>query len=140
MAFLGAPIVAAIADKVVGIIDKLIPDTAARDKMKAEMTQELMRQDWQGVMAQLDINKQEAAHDSVFVAGWRPAVGWVCAASFAYTFVLQPFLVFVLTALKWQAPPLPELDMGPLLAVLGGILGLGGMRTYEKVKGAPAGK
>lgn len=79
----------------------------------------------------------------MFVAGWRPAVGWVCASAFGWTFVLQPFAVFAITVFEWKAPPLPTLDMGPLIMVLGGILGIGGLRTYEKTKGTanvPAGK
>jgi len=89
------------------------------------------------VMAQIEVNKIEAASQSLFVAGWRPFVGWCCGASYAYTFVLQPFLIFILTAaqVKVDIAQLPVLDMGELGVVLFGMLGLGAMRSWEKVKG-----
>lgn len=122
------------------ILSRVLPaekmSEAERVKLSQDLTLALLEKDSQEVMAQLRINENEAKSDSMFVAGWRPAVGWVCAAAFGYTFVLQPFAVFVITVMKWQSPPMPALDMGPLLMVLGGILGIGGLRTYEKTKGA----
>jgi len=70
----------------------------------------------------------------LFKGGWRPAVGWICAIAFGYHFVLQPLLVFVLTASGVDLPDLPEFDMSTLLTVLGGMLGIGGLRSYEKTK------
>ncbi len=87
---------------------------------------------------QADINKQEAAHASIFVAGWRPFIGWVCGTAFAYHYILQPFLVFTLTA-AGHPVNLPTFDMGALITVLGGMLGLAGMRTFEKNKGVTLG-
>lgn len=122
------------------ILSRVLPaekmSEAERTKLSQDLTLALLEKDSQEVLAQLAINANEAKSDSMFVAGWRPAVGWVCAAAFGYTFVLQPFAVFLITVMKWQAPPLPALDMGPLLMVLGGILGIGGLRTYEKTKGS----
>ena len=106
-----------------------------RAKLEAEILLELSKQDWSAAQAQLEINKQEAKHESVFVSGWRPFVGWVCGSALAYHFVLQPSLVFFIALFKWQVPPLPAFDMDSLLIVLLGMLGLGGMRTYEKFKG-----
>ena len=106
-----------------------------RAKLEAEILLELSKQDWSAAQAQLEINKQEAKHESVFVSGWRPFVGWVCGSALAYHFVLQPSLVFFIALFKWQVPPLPAFDMDSLLTVLLGMLGLGGMRTYEKFKG-----
>jgi hypothetical protein len=108
---------------------------AVRLKLSQELTLAMMQNDAQQVLAQLAINKAEAEHDSIFVAGWRPFVGCVCGSAFAYTFVLQPLAVFIVVTTKWAAPPLPSLDMAPMLTVLGGLLGLGAMRSYEKVKG-----
>lgn len=138
MAFLAAPIITTIVERVTSIIDKIIPDVAARDKMKADMAMELLKQDWSNVTAQLEINKVEAASSSVFVAGWRPAVGWTCVAGLAYSLVLQPFLVFLLVAFgKTNLPPLPELDITGIFAILGSLLGIGGLHTWERIKGVP---
>lgn len=84
---------------------------------------------------QADINKTEASSTSIFVAGWRPFVGWVCGSAFAYTFVVQPFLIFLVVLFHWDMPLdlLPRLDWSMLANVLFGILGLGYMRTQEKV-------
>lgn len=88
--------------------------------------------------AQAAINQQEASSSSLFVAGWRPFVGWCCGAAFAYAFVLQPLAVFLLTVCKVPLDPktLPQLDISGFMPVLLGMLGLGAMRTYEKVQGA----
>ena len=84
-------------------------------------------------MAQLEVNKVEAAHKSMFVAGWRPFVGWVCASALAYHFILQPILVFAISVGGIEIV-LPDFDMNSLLTILLGLLGLGGMRTLEKVR------
>lgn len=121
-----------------GILNRVLPEKMSEEtgaKLQQELTTALIQGDLSAKLAQLAVNAEEAKHEGIFVAGWRPAVGWVCAAAFGYSFVLQPFLVFTITAMKWEAPPLPALDMAPLMAVLGGILGLGGLRTVEKVKG-----
>jgi len=121
-----------------GILKRVLPEKMSEEtgaKLQQELTLALVQGDLATQIAQLQINAEEAKHDSLFVAGWRPAVGWVCAAAFGYTFVLQPFLVFALTAAHVDLGKLPALDMGPLMAVLGAILGVGGLRTYEKVKG-----
>jgi hypothetical protein len=80
---------------------------------------------------QADINKVEAGHESVFVAGWRPLIGWACGVAFAYHFVLQSFLAFTL-AVAGHPVTLPAFEMTDLLIVLLGMLGLGRMRTVEK--------
>lgn len=89
---------------------------------------------------QLDVNKTEASHTSVWVSGWRPAVGWTCVAGLAYNFLAHPFLLWawaLLQANGWVpvglTPP-PSVDVEALLVLLGGILGLGVYRTAEKVK------
>lgn len=84
-------------------------------------------------LAQLEVNKAEAAHASLFVAGWQPFIGWVCGVAFAYHFVLQPQFAFVL-ANAGSKVELPAFDMSELVTVLVGMLGLGGMRTAEKIK------
>lgn len=87
---------------------------------------------------QLEINKQEAASTSLFIAGWRPAVGWVCVVALGYAYVVEPFLKFILAVHHPDlVAHLPVLDTGNLLStLLIPLLGLGALRTYEKVKGA----
>ena len=81
------------------------------------------------------INKEEASSGSIFKGGWRPAVGWICAISFGYHFILKDLIIFGAAFAGIELPELPEFDMGTLLTVLGGMLGIGGLRTYEKQKG-----
>lgn len=87
---------------------------------------------------QADTNKVEAASNSVFVAGWRPFIGWVCGAALAFQFVFAPLLVWIGGMFNYAAIP-PKLDLGDLLTVLGGMLGLGYMRTQEKINGIKSG-
>ena len=123
------------------IIDKFIPDPA--EKLKAQQALQQMQHD--ELMAFLDADKaiaaaqastntEEAKSSSLFVAGWRPMVGWVCGAAYAYTFVLQPFFVFILAAFGRNVVT-PALSMADLVPVLFGMLGLGAMRSYDKKNG-----
>ncbi len=123
------------------LMDKLFPDPAAAAEAKLKVMEMAQR----GDLAQLDadlklatgqqeVNKVEAANNSLFVSGWRPAVGWVCAAAFAYKFVLAPALAFLLTSLGHPII-LPVLDFTEMSTVLLGMLGLGSLRTVEKIKG-----
>jgi hypothetical protein len=123
------------------IIDRLWPDPAERDKAKLElmkMQQEgdlaVLNADLQQNLAQIQANIFEAQNPSIFVAGWRPAIGWVCASAIAYTYVLQPFLSLAIATWKPEIA-LPRLDMGDLMVLVLGMLGIGGMRSYEKVQG-----
>ena len=113
------------------LIDRFIPDPTK--KMEAEL--EWARLVASSELAQIEVNKTEAAHESVFVSGWRPAIGWICGASFAWSFVVQPFLVFGLAVAGVTIPPLPVLDNAELMAILLGMLGLGGMRSWDKRNG-----
>jgi hypothetical protein len=106
-----------------------------RNKLAHELATMADQHAQQALLAQLEINKAEAASDSVFKGGWRPAVGWVCAIAFAYHFILKDLIIFGASFAGYQLPELPEFDMGTLLTVLGGMLGIGGLRTYEKKAG-----
>jgi len=128
-------LIASLIGPVSGILDKVIPDSDMEAKLAHEIATMSDTHAQQALLAQLEINKAEAASGSLFKGGWRPAVGWICAIAFGYHFVLQPLLVFVLTASGVDLPDLPEFDMGTLLTVLGGMLGIGGLRTVEKAKG-----
>lgn len=114
-------VVAGIIDKVADKIDDFTLDKAE----KAELIQEINK-------AQIEVNKVEAGQSGLLVR-WRPFLGWVLSLAFAYHFVLQPFLIFILASFGKQIE-LPTFDMGTLTTVLMGMLGLGGLRTYEKVK------
>tara|TARA_R100000278_G_scaffold81174_1_gene62602 strand:+ start:903 stop:1283 length:381 start_codon:yes stop_codon:yes gene_type:complete len=112
------------------ILDKFIADKDLKLKLQHELNQELHKAN----MAQIEVNKVEAQHRTVFVAGWRPFTGWICASALAYHFIIEPILIFGLALQNIQLT-LPTFDMGSLLTVLMGMLGLGGLRTYEKAKG-----
>ena len=85
-------------------------------------------------IAQIEVNKAEALHRTVFVAGWRPFIGWTCGLALSYHFILQPIIVFTMSV-NGLAYDLPEFDMGSLMTIVLGLLGLGGMRSFEKLKG-----
>lgn len=88
-----------------------------------------------GLQGELDANKAEAASTNWFVAGWRPYIGWICGMAFAWAYVLQPFAAFTLAAFHHQLQ-LPTLDLSEMMPVLLGMLGLGGLRTVEKIQDA----
>ena len=83
---------------------------------------------------QLAINKEEAKSSNIFVAGWRPFIGWSCGVALVWHFIAAPFIIFFAALFGATLPPLPEFDMGSLMTVLMGMLGLGGLRTFEKYK------
>lgn len=115
------------------VVDKIWPDPIERAKAQLELAKLEQSGALAEMVAQTDINKVEAANASVFVAGWRPAVGWTCVGGLFYTFMAWPLITWASTI--WKFPVPPTLDMGTLITLLGGMLGLGGLRTYEKVQG-----
>lgn len=125
----------ALIGPVTGLLDKFVEDKDEKNRLAHEISTMADRHAQELAMAQAQANSEQAKHPSLFVAGARPAIMWICAAAMGYHFVLQPFLVFGVLVAGVELPPLPELDMGSLMPVLLGILGLGGMRSYEKVKG-----
>ena len=120
---------------VTGLLDKFIEDKDQKAALAHELATMADKHAQQLALAQIEVNKAEAASGSFFKGGWRPFVGWVCGGAFAYHFIIQPLVIFILTAIGMDIPDLPEFDMGTLLPVLGGMLGIGGLRTYEKHKG-----
>jgi hypothetical protein len=126
------------ATLITNIIDRLFPDKDAQAAQRAELLLQAQQIDLQLSQAQNAVNQAEAANPSVFVAGWRPFIGWVCGVAFAYKYVIQPFLIFMLIAggSHFDATKLPVLDWSDMGTVLLGMLGLGTMRSVEKVKGA----
>ncbi len=123
------------------IINKIFPDPAAKAQAQLELLKlqqagefKQLEADLQMAQGQMDSNKVEAASPNVFVSGWRPFIGWTCGTAFAINFVVGPMAQW-LAALNGHAVAFPPLDTATMLPVLLGMLGLGGMRTYEKFKG-----
>lgn len=125
----------ALIGPVTGLLDKFVEDKDQKARLAHEIATMAEKQAHQLAMAQIEVNKAEAASGSIFKGGWRPFIGWTCGVAFAYHFVLQPLLVFVVAVSGAALPALPEFDMASLMTVLGGLLGLGSLRTFEKYKG-----
>jgi len=128
------PILDAIFPIVGKVLDRVIPDTAAAEKAKSEMQAALIQAQVQGQLAQIDVNKAEAANANVFVSGWRPFIGWVCGTALTYQFVAAPVATWIATWAGYTVPPPPMLD-NMLWELIFGMLGMGTLRTFEKVKG-----
>ena len=109
-----------VADLATNVINKIWPDKTEQEKAQLAAAVQL-------VNGQLEVNKTEAANPNWFVSGWRPYIGWICGSGLGYQFLIYPILIA-------YVPHIQQLDMGTLLTLLLGMLGLGGLRTYEKVK------
>tara|TARA_R110000824_G_scaffold319004_1_gene506132 strand:+ start:129 stop:530 length:402 start_codon:yes stop_codon:yes gene_type:complete len=114
---------------------KFIQDKDQAAQLAHDLTTMADKHSQEALLAQIEVNRAEAASGSVFKGGWRPFIGWVCGAAFAYHFVLQPFIVFGVAVAGVAIPELPSFDMGSLMTVMMGMLGLGGLRSYEKKQG-----
>ena len=117
------------------LLDKFIEDKDQKAKLAHELATMADKMAHEQNLAQIAVNKEEAASGSLFKGGWRPFIGWVCGIAFGYHFVVQPIIVFVVALVGVNIPELPEFQMNTLLTVLGGMLGIGSLRTYEKQKG-----
>jgi len=126
---------------IIDSVGKVAGDLITTDKEKMQLEIENRKLDQAIDLAQIEVNKEEAKSSSLFVSGWRPAVGWIGAAALAYQFLLYPILGW---AWKWlqamnyvpaEMSPPPLLDAEQLWVMLSGILGIAGMRTFEKQKG-----
>lgn len=126
----------AIGEVVKGVLNRILPAEKMSEKERAELELALVQYDWQTVLGQIGINAEEAKSESLFVAGWRPFIGWVCGSALAWTFCLCPMFNWLVGVLGAEVPPPPTLDMTLMTPVLLGMLGLGGLRTYEKVQDA----
>lgn len=133
--------VAALLPLVGTLLDRLLPDpqAAAEAKIKMlEMAQKgelsVLDAEVQLATGQMEINKAEATTD-MFRGGWRPATGWACVFGLVYQFILMPLLPWFVAAFGGSVPPLPPIDNETLLVLLTGMLGLGGLRTFERIKG-----
>ena len=146
------PILGRIIDKGLDVVDQFVEDKDQAAKLKAEIRRQVESQDhseniarlnqetaW--ITGQLDINKQSARHKSMFVAGGRPAIIWICGTALGYQFVLYPLLCWLwktLMALGYVpegVEPPPSMSMSELMPLLFGLLGIGGMRSFDKSRG-----
>lgn len=125
-------IVNALIGPVAGLLDKFIPDAGEKMAIAHELSTMAERHAQELAKGQLEVNKVEAASKSLFVAGWRPFIGWVCGLGFLSNFILIPMANFGL-ALAKIAVVVPMIDTAQMMPVLLGMLGLGGMRTVEKL-------
>ena len=116
------------------VLDRFFPNKEEKERAKREIEARLSEHLAQIDLAQIQVNQQEAAHRNIFVAGWRPFIGWSCGLALFYTYLAQPVLTFVLVQ-QGQYVDLPPVDLGAMMPVLLGILGLGGLRSWEKYKG-----
>ena len=120
-------IVSQLVGPVTGLLDKFIEDKDQKAALAHELATMSEKHAHEALKGQLEINKVEAAHHSVFVSGWRPCIGWVCALGLFYNVILANILGI------WV--DVPEVDTTLLVPVMMGMLGIGAMRSYEKVKG-----
>jgi hypothetical protein len=117
-----------VADLANAVVARIWPDKTEQEKAQLAAAVTL-------VQGQLSVNQAEASNPSVFVAGWRPFIGWVCGAALVYHYIVRPLLPWLLALIGKPVPAIPPLDMGDLITILLGMLGLGGLRTYEKKQG-----
>ena len=110
------------------LLGKFIEDKDTKNKIAFELSTMAEKHAQQLAMAQIEVNKAEAASGSLFKGGWRPAVGWTCAIAFLYHFILKDLIIFGCAMAGVAIPDLPSFDMGTLLTVLGGMLGIGGLK------------
>lgn len=124
------------------VIDRVIPDPVQQAEIKLKVASlaqsgelEQLHAETQLAQGQIDVNKIEAANSNVFVSGWRPFIGWICGLSLAYSGIIEPLSRFSAQVLFHYAGAFPIVDTTVTLQVLLGLLGLGGLRTFEKFKG-----
>ena len=123
-----------IAESVTGIAGKVL-DKFVQDKdLKAKLDHELNMAFHNANLAQIELNKEEAKNNNLFVSGWRPFVGWTCGLALAYHFILEPLLTYILAIAGVDINP-PSFDFSQLSSILMGMLGLAGIRGFEKTKG-----
>ena len=122
--------VGAVADLAGTVINRIWPDKS--DQEKQQLAAAVMV-----VQGQIDINKNEAANPSIFVSGWRPFIGWVCGAACAWNWIGIPITVAALSLIG-VVPKLAPADLSEMMPILLGMLGLGSLRTLEKIQGVAA--
>lgn len=123
------------------VLEKVVPNVAEREKLKLELQLQIEQNETKLIeafnavdQAQIAVNQEEAKSSSLFVAGWRPAIGWVSGFGVAWAFVFKPIADWIL-AVSGSTIATPVLNTGELMSLLLGLLGMGALRSFEKVKG-----
>lgn len=136
-------LVGGIFDLAGKVFDKLFPNPEEKAKAQLELFKlqqegafKELEADLKLMQGQMEINKAEAESPDFFRGGWRPFIGWVCGCGLAYQFLLRPILTFILMVAETKVQTLPTLELDTLMTLLFGLLGLGTLRTVEKLKGA----
>jgi hypothetical protein len=120
---------------VTDLVAKFVPDKDLQIKIQNDLAIKLAEIEAAQVASQAEVNKAEAQSGNVFASSWRPLVGYICAVAFAWQFVLQPFFSFLYTMITHQPAPVVALQSDALMSLLFGLLGISGMRSWEKIKG-----
>lgn len=135
------PALLGVIGPIIGKIIESIPNAAEREKARLELEVKLRESETELLKAlqvsdvsQAEINKIEASNSSMFVSGWRPACGWLCVGGMAWAFVFQPILNWIALVNKWTLT-VPDIQSGELTSLLFGLLGMAGIRSFEKIKG-----
>ena len=118
---------------VTGLLDKFIEDKDQKNKLAHEIATMAQKHAQESALAQIEVNKVEASHESLFVSGWRPATGWCCVLAMCGNFMVIPFTNFVMELIEKDIV-VPLIPLETMMPVLLGLLGLGGLRTYEKTR------
>lgn len=137
MAFLGG-LLGDLVSPVTDIIGKAVVDKDKKKELEYKLKELIDKADQryhEELIAQTEINKVEAAHASVFVAGWRPFIGWISGTGLGYHFIVSPILETILKATGWYTEALPELDTPTLMTLVLAMLGVGAQRSFDKYKG-----
>lgn len=137
-------ILGGLIESALKIIDRVLPDPQAKAAAQLELMRlqqagefKQIETDLQISLGQIEVNKAEATSGNAFASSWRPAVGWCCVIGLLYTYLAQPLLAWA--SAMWAVPAPPSLDLGDLFMLMGGMLGLGTLRTAEKFKGVSRG-
>ena len=129
-----ATLLPSILPLVGNVLDRFFPNKEEKERALREVEAQLVGHLAQIDLAQIQVNQQEASHRNIFIAGWRPFIGWSCGLALFYTYLAQPGLTFILVQ-RGVYVDLPPVDLGAMMPVLLGMLGLGGLRSWEKYKG-----
>ena len=115
------------------LLEKMFPDAGERARAEFELLKMTQQGDLDVIIKQLEVNAKEAEHHSIFVAGWRPFVGWTCGVGLAWAAIGQNLAAWISEMYSFAPPPAVDVDL--LIYVLGGMLGIASLRTYEKKSG-----
>jgi hypothetical protein len=128
-------LVTSLIGPVTGLLDKVLEDKDQKAKLAHELATMADTHAQELAKGQLQINLADAKSGSFWQGGWRPSIGWCCSLALFYSYILQPFIAFIFAAVGYPIVDMPELRTTELLPILGALLGIGGLRSYEKAKG-----